>query len=255
MDVVVVTIIGAVLGVLWSAWRRAGGHGLSVHWKHTAYTTLPPSVARRALAYCLREMSWTQVDSDERGDSFRRGEYRVTRFRGPGDAHWFSLPMVLVTAVWEEEGRTGLHVHCELLSTVRVTAEGVRYFQEKARSECAAVMSHLEHLARRDERRGEQKRRRRPNHRWYPGDEEKQHAEESPKSADPLDADLALFGLKRGATLEQVTKAYRVACHKYHPDRLAGQNVEPHLVELAVQRFKEVTAAYRRLRDRTAQHA
>jgi len=39
--------------------------------------------------------------------------------------------------------------------------------------------------------------------------------------------------------------------------RLTGQNVEPHLVELAEQRFKEVSTAYRRLREQLAhpQHA
>jgi len=66
------------------------------------------------------------------------------------------------------------------------------------------------------------------------------------------DADYSALGLKPGATREEVHTAYRDACRKYHPDRLNGQNVELHLIELAVQRFKEVTAAYQRLKDRVA---
>ena len=65
--------------------------------------------------------------------------------------------------------------------------------------------------------------------------------------------DYSTLGLKPGATPEQVRAAYRDACRKYHPDHLNGQNVEPHLVELAVQRFKEITAAYQRLKERFPQ--
>lgn len=89
-------------------------------------------------------------------------------------------------------------------------------------------------------------------HRWMPEDDTGAGKQARLHDASH-DADLALLGLERGATLEQVKKAYRVASRKYHPDGLTGRNVEPHLVELAVQRFKEVSAAYQRLCEHFAQ--
>lgn len=55
--------------------------------------------------------------------------------------------------------------------------------------------------------------------------------------------------------MDQVQAAYRDACRKYHPDRFAGRGVEPHLLELAAQRFKEITAAYQRLKEQLSRPA
>jgi hypothetical protein len=66
------------------------------------------------------------------------------------------------------------------------------------------------------------------------------------------DSDFAALGLNRGASWDDVRTAYRECCMKFHPDRLTGQNVAPHLVDLAVRRFKEVNESYERLRDRLA---
>lgn len=253
MDVVVVIIVSAVLGLIWSAWRRGGDTGPRVAWKETVHISLPPAIARREVVRYLTARGCTFVNSEGECDAFRRGEY-VRRLRGPGDAPWLTLPVIIVAVCAEEDGRPLLHMHFSLLPIVSASASGFRYFQEQARAEFAEVVGYLEQVAReQSQRRGGQKRRRRPNHRWYPGDEEGQREQESPASAHALDADLALLGLKRGASLEQVQKAYRIACRKYHPDRLTGQNVEPHLVELAVQRFKDVAAAYQRLRESYAQ--
>lgn len=74
------------------------------------------------------------------------------------------------------------------------------------------------------------------------------------RSSDPesTDAarDYALFSLSPGASWGQVQSAYRAACLKYHPDRLTGQNMPPHIIELGVARFRELTAAYQRLKQR-----
>jgi DnaJ like chaperone protein len=63
----------------------------------------------------------------------------------------------------------------------------------------------------------------------------------------------ATLNLKPGATWPEVQAAYREACRRYHPDSLAGQGVPPHLVELAVQQFKAITAAYKLLKSRYAE--
>jgi len=62
--------------------------------------------------------------------------------------------------------------------------------------------------------------------------------------------DFELLGLKPDATWKEIRAAYRNMCKKYHPDRLNAQQLPPHLVELAVERFKEITDAYHRLKDR-----
>lgn len=64
-----------------------------------------------------------------------------------------------------------------------------------------------------------------------------------------LAADFASLGLNPDASWEQVHAAYRMSCKKFHPDHLAGQQVPPHLADLASQRFKECTAAYQRLKQ------
>lgn len=256
MDVVVVFIVAAVLSGLWSAWRSRGNARTEFASSATLRAYMSPAVARREVIHYLTARGCTLVNSVGECDGFRRGEDGLRRLRGPGSGPWCALPVIVAAVCYESEGRLVLHMRFSLAPFVSVSAFGTRYFLEQAGAEFAQVASYLEQIASEyARRRGGQKRRRRPNHRWYTGDEEGPRAQEAPRSADPLDADLAVLGLKRGASSDEVKRAYREACRKYHPDRLNGQNVEPHLVELAVQRFKEVTAAYQRLHERMAQHA
>lgn len=53
---------------------------------------------------------------------------------------------------------------------------------------------------------------------------------------DPLD----ILNLKRGASVDEIKRAYRAACMKYHPDRPGGD----------VAMFKRCYAAYVRLGGR-----
>lgn len=253
MDVVVVFIVAVVLSGLWSAWRSRGNTKAEFASSATLRAYMSPTVARREVIRYLTARGCTLANSVGECDGFRRGEDGLRRLRGPGSGPWSALPVIVAAVCYESQGRLVLHMRFSLAPFVSVSGSGTRYFLEEAGAEFAQVASYLEQVASDyAQRRREQKRRRRPNHRWYPGDEEKQQAEEAPKSADPLDADLALLGLNRGASWDEVQRAYRDACRKYHPDGLSGKNVEPHLVELAVQRFKEVSAAYQRLRDRMA---
>ncbi|MBK9119730.1 MAG: J domain-containing protein [Phycisphaerales bacterium] len=251
MDPIVVGIAAGLVSGLW-ALRRVLRNGPAITWAKGAHTSLPPASARDGMIRYFRERQCKLSKGYLDGGVFRRGEMTVKRLRGSEDAHWLRLPTFIAAACWEDGGRTYCHVHYRLSSMVSVSAWGLRYIEECASAEFDGLLRYLDQLSQECER---QRQRSRPRHHWYPDDEDAQPAQETPASADPLDADLAVLGLKRGATPEQVTKAYRVACHKYHPDRFNGQNVEPHLVELAVQRFKEVTAAYRRLRDRMGQRA
>lgn len=253
MDVLVVFIVAAVLSGLWSAWRSRGNARTEFASSATLRAYMSPAVARREVIRNLTARGCTLVNSVGECDGFRRGEDGLRRLRGPGSGPWYAVPVIVAAVCYESEGRLVLHMRFSLAPFVSVSACGTQYFVEQAGAEFAQVTSYLEQIAsERAQRRSEHERRRRPNHRWYPGDEEGAHAQESPASPDPTDDDLAVLGLKRGASWDDVQRAYRDACRKYHPDGLNGKNVEPHLVELAVQRFKEVTAAYQRLRDRMA---
>jgi DnaJ like chaperone protein len=58
----------------------------------------------------------------------------------------------------------------------------------------------------------------------------------------------AVLGLARGATSEEIKKAYRELAGKYHPDKVAHLGDE--FKVLAEERFKKVQAAYEELKDR-----
>jgi molecular chaperone DnaJ len=51
-----------------------------------------------------------------------------------------------------------------------------------------------------------------------------------------------LLGIEKGATPDEIKKAYRKMAHKYHPDRNSGDKASE-------QKFKEVSAAYETLSD------
>ncbi len=57
-----------------------------------------------------------------------------------------------------------------------------------------------------------------------------------------------VLGLARGASSEEIKKAYRELAGKYHPDKVAHLGDE--FKVLAEERFKKVQAAYQELKDR-----
>jgi DnaJ-class molecular chaperone len=62
--------------------------------------------------------------------------------------------------------------------------------------------------------------------------------------------DYETLGIQADSSWSDVQAAYREICRKYHPDTLSGYKVPPHITELAIQRFKQATEAYRRLKSR-----
>ena len=57
-----------------------------------------------------------------------------------------------------------------------------------------------------------------------------------------------VLGLRRGATLEEVKKAYRELAGKYHPDKVSHLGDE--FKVLAERRFKEINEAYQEILGR-----
>jgi len=57
-----------------------------------------------------------------------------------------------------------------------------------------------------------------------------------------------VLGLSKGATVEEIKKAYREQASKYHPDRVSHLGKE--FIELANQRFQAINEAYHALRKK-----
>lgn len=58
----------------------------------------------------------------------------------------------------------------------------------------------------------------------------------------------SVLGIRRGASLEEIKRAYRQLAMKYHPDKMIHLGEE--FRELAENRFKEIQQAYQELRPR-----
>ncbi len=54
-----------------------------------------------------------------------------------------------------------------------------------------------------------------------------------------------VLGIRKGASLDEIKRAYRTLASKYHPDKVSHLGDE--FRELAEQRFKEIKEAYERL--------
>jgi DnaJ like chaperone protein len=53
------------------------------------------------------------------------------------------------------------------------------------------------------------------------------------------------LNVPKGASIEEIKKAYRELANKYHPDKV--QYLGDEFKELAEKRFKEIEEAYRKL--------
>lgn len=233
-----VTFISLVI-IGWYVWKRLAEWRKpppEVGWMYAAWIEHSAAVIRDAVVKCFGDGQRTRLNGDNTLDSYWRGDSRVTQVRYPGEVQLGDIPSALSIGVATIDGRTLLTLRISIPPRVRMFRSANRHYAALADAEFAEIVESLRQaVAQRGQREREARQQR-----------------ETPASS-AYQADIAALGLKPGATWEQVQSAYRDACRKYHPDRLTGQNVEPHLVELAVQRFKEISAAYRRLKDQLAQ--
>ena len=56
-----------------------------------------------------------------------------------------------------------------------------------------------------------------------------------------------VLGITRGASIDDIRKAYRKLAKDFHPDRIAAKDLPPAFVEFARQQFAKVQAAYDRI--------
>lgn len=262
MDLVVAFVIGGTAGAIWHLWRC---RRVAVRWSKNVIAQLPQAVACNAIAEYFATRGWTSLAQHckengvafnpiKGGAAFLRGDRSIPYVSAAANIGWRDMPLIVSFGTAGADSETTICVEFSSKEGVRFSAAASRFFIEQAAGEFKGLISFLEAEARkRSEPPGAGSASNgRHRHRWMP--DEDAGAGKQPRLHDAShDADLALLGLNRGATLEQIKKAYRVASRKYHPDGLTGKNVEPHLVELAVQRFKEVSAAHQRLCQHFAQ--
>lgn len=232
----------SVFVIVWGAWRlvRAWRGPKVGYWTYLEYLHFPLAVVQDAVIECFGEGERFAQGSSTI-DLYKRGDARIRRVSNARQCRLSDVPSTLCVGVDMERGKTLVTLRLEFQRLQVVIPWSVaKQFDGAAEAELAEAMRRLQQTAERMlHEREAQRQRRNDDPRGTP----------APPASD---ADYSALGLKPGATREEVQTAYRDACRKYHPDRLNGQNVEPHLVELAVQRFKEVTAAYQRLKDRVA---
>ncbi len=232
-------IFAMIMFSLSHAWERfrESRAPTSFCWKLIAYIDYPAALVRDAIVerFGRTDRVWLDCAST---DSYKRGDLRITQVPNPRSVRFADIPSLLSVGVATVKGRTEVTVQIDIGSAVGMRRSAAKHFEGAAEGELSAAVEQLKQAAARLQ------------HQRDTYQEQREHRRERAASTPSTsDSDYELLGLKRGASLEQVQKAYRIACRQYHPDRLTGQNVEPHLVELAVQRFKEVAAAYQRIKE------
>ena len=86
------------------------------------------------------------------------------------------------------------------------------------------------------------------NYYYQSGQSSEHHQEHSEKETythNASDDPYTILNVPRGASTEEIKKAYRELANKYHPDKVLHLGEE--FRELAEKRFKEIEEAYRKL--------
>jgi hypothetical protein len=190
--------------------------------------SLPPRTAMAAIKAILCREHYCRVVEEE-GDiqMFQRGDFSIRRLDATSDLDWRQVPVILGLQYASEPSETLVRVHTAA-STDLVFSDGMEEsFYSLAAKEVDVLVLALGA--------------------WIEASRIRQPEPEPKRCPDDASA-YATLNLKRGAAWPEIQEAYREASKRYHPDRLTGQNVPSHLVELAVERFKSATAAYQTLK-------
>ncbi|MFN0137487.1 MAG: J domain-containing protein [Phycisphaerae bacterium] len=191
---------------------------------------------------------------------FRRGNPSITSMPAVQSVYWHEVPItVTLSYSVRNDGRTAVTLFFAAPSAMRFDKTCAEFFHKEAEAEHDLA---FESLRSRLEIMDRQNQTFQGSHSAADDDDledddvddddfDDDDTEEEPDPSPSVSGaanDYETLGLKIGATWEQVQAAYRDACKKYHPDMLSGQKVPPHLIELAVAKFKEITNAYQRLK-------
>lgn len=198
---------------------------------------LPLPIARQLVGgfLCVQLGYVLEAEGDDGIDFFIRGNRRITRLPSLRTVGWGDVPRLACVGFGMRDGLVRMCLMIRPVATLAIAQDTEAFFLNCAGKECDAVFDLLRSAVV-ESKRANQKAR-------------ASHGGSAPPASPQVaSSDLETLGVKAGASWPEIQAAYRNACMKYHPDRLAGQNIAPHLAELAVRRFTEITAAYDRLR-------
>lgn len=186
---------------------------------------------------------YTLRSANRDSEIYYRGNLEITHISTGREVRWHEVPLSVLVE-YQTVGET-THVKISYLTNegVRLTQAGVDFVRAQAGIEFDSALAGLSAEAQRfhHARRKREEQTRRP----FGGGGQSNQA---PAPAGGLEADLAVLGLKPPSNWTAIQAAYRDACLKFHPDKQV--NIPKHLIDLAVVRFKEITAAYQRLKGR-----
>lgn len=209
----------------------------SVSWTGAASFAIPTSAIRRA---CQEFFSECEIVSDTQSQQvFRRGDFAITSLPTSRPVRWLEIPVTITV----KYSLAGTSTRCSLSFVAPPDLVFDRrcydFFGRMASAEADKLLGVLEKLGMGAHNFDERTQA------------DAETAQENEADTPPGDAsDLLVLGLKHGASWKEVQAAYRQLCLKYHPDTLSGHQVPPHIHELAVERFRRITEAYQRLKER-----
>lgn len=210
----------------------------SLEWAESADFGVNMVFACATLAAFFRELGYERQSNGEEGiDIFHRGDARIRRLPDVRPVRWRELPLFAGVGVSLTGNGVRVSIIIRPLPKLRISDDMTGLFLKYASEECRGAFDAIRLAAANAQSR-----------RDSAGEGRKTATCPSPPQPEPSDLDT--LGLKAGASWEEIQTAYRSACMKFHPDRLIGQNVAPHLADLALRHFKEVSTAYERLRRR-----
>lgn len=182
--------------------------------------------ARHALREMLQATYGYRLYSESlEADQFCRGDFELKQIPCERAVKWVEVPIVIAAHLNPLNGTTLINLQHWASTDLRLNAETLRLFHQRTACEFDACAEHLAHC-------GEF----RPN-----SDRDRSET-----------ADYELLGLASRASWDDVHAAFRSASLQFHPDCLSGRDLPSHLIELAESHFKEISAAYQRIKQRRA---
>jgi len=225
-------LAGAGVAALWHLFQdkdESDSFSAGLRLAEAIDTTVPCDHVRGQMAGLLyRYLKFERIDCEPGQECYFRGDKGITRLPTDRNVAWRDVPILLTVHYRPGTEKSELEFEYAVPKNVRVHADCVAFIGEHWKQEMTTILDAL----RRDVRAP-------------------RVAPEPP--ADRSAADLAVLSLSPGASWPQIQAAYRQACLKYHPDRLQGRGVPPHLIELSVREFRVISDAYQRLKARFGQ--
>lgn len=214
-------------------------HFVNVGWRGEIRAPLTKDQLRELVAYYFCNDGGCRLSTETfRSQVFRRGNRSVTRLPMPHAVTWQDVPIRIQVSYREMGNATRMEFEFSAQDDMPFSIEGAEFFHEQSEKELDVIFEGMKEYG----RRVVQEETARADARTS------QEREQAVRAQVQLNDDLAVLGLKVGSSWSDVQGAYREACKKYHPDMLTGHNLPPHLVELAISRFKQIADAYQRLK-------